>query len=58
MYPRRFNGSDKAQARTVGWKGAKSLLLAKTDLWGNGVKPIAPSLSLVSLEIMTLPLQP
>jgi hypothetical protein len=55
---RLFNGSDGPQTVAVGWKGAKSLALSKTDLFGNTPKPIKGPLSLVPMEIMTLDIRP
>lgn len=51
---RLFNGSDHAQSVSVGWGGSKNLRLARTDLWGGGGQPVAPSLSLAPLEMITL----
>lgn len=55
---RLFNGSDRAQVVTIGWAGSKVLHLAQTDLWGDGGRSSASSLSLAPLEMITLRITP
>ncbi|BDI34401.1 hypothetical protein CCAX7_64520 [Capsulimonas corticalis] len=55
---RLFNGADRSQRVTVGWRGAKSPRIWKTDLWGQGGKPIASAIALSPLEIVTLRITP
>ena len=52
---RLFNGSDQAAgADRLGWQGARTLRVARTDLWGNGGAPVSPTLSLAPLQTVTL----
>ena len=53
-----FNGSGNSQKLTLRWKGAKRLSLVRTDMWGNDGKPVASSMSLAPMEIVTLRIMP
>jgi hypothetical protein len=55
---RLFNGSARPQSLRVGWRGVRGVRLTRTDLWGNGGKPVSGPLSLAPLEIVTLRVLP